>query len=468
MPANILNFPQYRVLRVEETEHDYHIDAEVALPPTECVYCQSSDLQRFGSREQTIRDLPMHGKRVGIYVDTRRFRCKSCTKTFSEKLPEVSEKRLMTQRLLDWIGQQSLKRTFASIAEETGHNETTIRSVFNDYVAELEQRHTFETPRWLGIDEIHLIKPRCVLTNVEDNTLFDMLKDLNKVTVQNYLLRVPNRQQIEYVTMDMWGPYRDAVKATLPGVPIVVDKFHVQRMGNVALETVRKGLRADLSTKAKRTLLHDRFVLLKRERDLRDEERLNLSGWTKNYPLLGEAYRLKEAYFNLYLADSPGEARARYREWAISIPPELVPAFQPILTAWSNWMPEILHYFEHDITNSATEALNGLIRLTDRLGRGYSFEALRAKMLFAQVAFRERKRPKFVSKREKEQQRQRALQERELGYGLAVCEDSNPGYGLFVPPRLPPVPKPEVSTRQRKNYGPDISTLARLLEADEL
>jgi len=33
-------------------------------------------------------------------------------------------------------------------------------------------------------------------------------------------------------------------------------------------------------------------VLLKRERTLNGEERLNLDGWTKNYPALGEAYRL--------------------------------------------------------------------------------------------------------------------------------------------------------------------------------
>ena len=29
MPANILNLPDYKVVRVEETDHDYHITAEV-------------------------------------------------------------------------------------------------------------------------------------------------------------------------------------------------------------------------------------------------------------------------------------------------------------------------------------------------------------------------------------------------------------------------------------------------------
>lgn len=46
----------------------------------------------------------------------------------------------------------------------------------------------------------------------------------------------------------------------------------------------RQGLRAELTLKQKRGLMHDRFVLLKRECALNDEERLNLDGWTKNYP----------------------------------------------------------------------------------------------------------------------------------------------------------------------------------------
>ena len=59
-------------------------------------------------------------------------------------------------------------------------------------------------------------------------------------------------------------------------------------------------MRGELTIKQKRGLMHDRFVLLKRERDLNDEERLNLDGWTKNYPALGEAYRLKEDFYGIY------------------------------------------------------------------------------------------------------------------------------------------------------------------------
>ena len=72
MPANILNLPAYKVLRVEETEHDYHIRAEIAQRPSHCTNCGSDRLLRYGRNEQLVRDLSIHGKRVGIHVDIRR------------------------------------------------------------------------------------------------------------------------------------------------------------------------------------------------------------------------------------------------------------------------------------------------------------------------------------------------------------------------------------------------------------
>jgi transposase len=237
----------------------------------------------------------------------------------------------------------------------------------------------------MGIDEIHLIKPRCVVSNIANNTIVDMLPNRNKDTVAKYLTNMPNKGMIQYVAMDMWTPYRDAVQAVVPDARIVIDKFHVVRMANDAVEKVRKSLRADLSAKERRGLMHDRFVLLKRQHDLTDKEAFNLDGWTKNYPVLGEAYRLKEAFYEIYDAATPGEAMRRYEAWYRSITPENREPYSDLIRAWSNWQPYILNHFDHNITSGYVECLNSLIRVMNRLGRGYSFEALRAKILFTKV-----------------------------------------------------------------------------------
>jgi transposase len=106
--------------------------------------------------------------------------------------------------------------------------------------------------------------------HIQNNTIVDRNKD----TVINYLSNLAGRHEVQYVAMDMWAPYRDAVQAMMPNAKIVIDKFHVIRMANDALERVRKGLREQLTANQRRGLMHDRFVLLKRERDWNDRERL--------------------------------------------------------------------------------------------------------------------------------------------------------------------------------------------------
>lgn len=129
--------------------------------------------------------------------------------------------------------------------------------------------------------------------------------------------------------------------------------------------------------------MHDRFVLLHRERDLDERQRLLLEVWTGRFPTLGAAYRLKEDLYDIWdTAQSSAEARARYGKWQEGVTLELAGPFNELTTAIRNWQDEIFAYFDHRVTNAYTEALNGLVKIANRLGRGYSFEVIRAKVLY--------------------------------------------------------------------------------------
>ncbi|HQR82893.1 MAG TPA: transposase family protein, partial [Thiotrichales bacterium] len=85
--TNILNLPAFDVLEVVEDNHDYHVRVETRQAPKVCACCGSHNIIGSGRRENLVKDLPMHGKRVGIYVNLRRMKCHACGKTFSESLP---------------------------------------------------------------------------------------------------------------------------------------------------------------------------------------------------------------------------------------------------------------------------------------------------------------------------------------------------------------------------------------------
>ena len=86
----------------------------------------------------------------------------------------------------------------------------------------------------------------------------------------------------------------------LPQARIVVDKFHVVRMANDALERVRKGLRKELKPSQSRTLKGDRKILLKRAHEVSDRERLIMETWTGAFPQLLAAYEHKERFYHIW------------------------------------------------------------------------------------------------------------------------------------------------------------------------
>ena len=397
----MLRLPGYTIGTLRETAHDYHIPIETRTPAATCPGCQGAHCVGYGRSELLVHDLPMHGKRVGLYIHARRFKCRDCGKTFMESLPDVDGKRRMTERLARWIGPRSLHYTFTSVAEEIGVTEGTIRNVSHDYIQTLEQAHHFETPEWMGIDEIHLLRrPRAVITNLRENTAIELLPNRDKRSILRYLAALEHKDRIHTVAMDMWRPYLDAVLEVLPDASVVVDKFHVLRMANQSMDELRRSLsRSGNANRLRQKAAgakKDAYLFRKREKDLDDTERLLLDGWLQNIPELAEAWRLKEGFYGIYEAENKEDASRRYRAWAASVPSECQSAFQPILTAWKNWEPYILAYFDHQVTNAFTESLNSLIRVINRMGRGYSFEILRAKILFTRGTHKKiLQRPKF-------------------------------------------------------------------------
>lgn len=394
--TDILHLKSLRVTKVAEGEYDYIIVAEVKTPLTSCPHCNSKNIKKHGSRDATFMDTPIHTKRTGIRLVHQRYYCKDCKKSFSDPLPDLDENHFMTKRLVEFIQKQAFKRTFVSIAEEIGITEGTVRLIFNDHAKELEKQYALDTPRWLGIDELKVCgKARCVLTSPEKKSLLDMLKTRSKTVVTRWLLGIPGRSRVELVTMDMWNPYRDAVQAVLPDAKIVVDRFHIQKMANTALEDARKAIRAGLTSSERRKLMHERFLLLRREKNLDMTDRILRDSWFNELPLLEKAYLFKEAYFDIWELKTRKEAEEQYDKWKEVIPDELRPYFKPVFTAMENWHTEIFNYFDNRVTNAYTETINGLIKLDNRIGRGYDFETIRARMLFGPG--RNVKRPAFGS-----------------------------------------------------------------------
>ncbi len=153
----------------------------------------------------------------------------------------------MTRRLVDHVRRAGLFRTFADVSRETGLDDHTVRRVVNQHIRHLEATLRFETPEWLGLDEIHILGKVCgVVTNVQRRTLVDLLPDRSQAVLGKYISELRDKDLITVVAIDMWRPYFNMAAEHLPNAVVVIDKFHVVRMANHALDKVRKEVQRGL------------------------------------------------------------------------------------------------------------------------------------------------------------------------------------------------------------------------------
>ena len=386
VPSSLLYPLDLTVLNFEEGDHDYHFHVE-APEPTTCESCGAiGELVRFGKADQGYRDVPIHTKRVTLWMVRRRYRCNACGGTFRPKLAEMDDKRYMTRRLVEYIEKAALTRTNSAVAAEIGIEEKTVRQIFNDFRLARDEELKFVTPRILGLDEVYMQKQyRCVMTNIEEQTLINLLPNRSLELVTHTLKNLPNRGNIEILSTDMYPNYVRAAAVAIPQAIPVVDKFHVVKMANETLEKVRKSFREDLEVGERRTLLHERRLMLMRRRDLTLLNQQTVKAWFERYPMLGAAYETKELFFELYEAEDYKQALEAWDAWKRRTPAGQEKFWKPVTDTVERWKGPIFNYFRlpEKVTNAFTESANRKLKDLHRDTRGMAFEAFRAKVLLA-------------------------------------------------------------------------------------
>lgn len=383
MTTDILDLPGWTVLAKRLEDREYELEAEYTVKPTACQKCGVLDrLYRHGTKDTIYRDSPIRGHATRILARVQRYRCRECGETFLQPLAGIQEDRRMTARCAEYIKEQCLRDTFTSIADHVGCDDKTVRNLAGEYIASLDAAYKPSLPAWLGIDETQIDgKMRCVLTDIGGRRPIEMLAERDKGTLTTWLNHYRDRSHVQGVAIDMWRPYRDVARHMLPGVPVVIDKFHVVRTASYCMERVRIRLQKVKKAGERRDWLRSKAYLNMRYGKLTEKQLFNVDMWLDNEPTLKAAHGLKEAFYGIY--DMPkDQAIATYDSFAGTVPADLKADFKVLLTAMKNWRPEILAYFDHPISNAYTEALNGVAKTINRAGRGYSFEVLRARLLF--------------------------------------------------------------------------------------
>lgn len=286
----------------------------------------------------------------------------------------------------------ALKRSFSDIAKEYGVTNNTVKNVFKEFIHDNEASLQFQTPAFLGLDEIKIKKlgELTVITDLEHRTLYDMLLGRNQPSLTKYFYQMPNRERVLWVCTDMYRPFERSIREAFPNARWVIDHYHVVAYANKAMDAVRIAVQSKM-TKEQRisTKKGLAYTLRTRLRNMTPEDAMKIKECRENDFLLplATAFDLKEDFFDIYDNNltSIDNAKQAFKDWEASIPKdEIFDDFRKLANTVHNFYEQIFNYWvcPITITNGFTECTNRIIRENNVRGRGNSFEILRGRTLY--------------------------------------------------------------------------------------
>lgn len=375
-------YPEHQIDDVIYDGDSCYVHMSAVSDASECLYCGSENIVKFGSRVLKTQDMPEKGKPVTLVLKQPRYRCNDCNKTFVMTPEHKDIDHKVTKKLADYVVTQSLTRSFIDISDEVGIHPNTARDIFLSYYQQKIDELNFNTPTYLGLERASVVKPATLITNVSECRVLDMVAGQEMSDVETYLLEHLDMNEVSYVYMGMWQPYKELVVKLAPKATIVINRWHAFNLVQTAVERVRVAVRSPLDTIARRLLSEDKNILAKRRYELTNNDKQTLQKWCDSYPEIYQAYELKEHFYTIWDCTTGQDARAAYSEWQDSITPAVKAYFTPLIALIDTWSNEVFAYFDNPKFNDHSAIVLDLETTASELSRRRSFAAVKAALLF--------------------------------------------------------------------------------------
>jgi transposase len=399
----MLGLPGFRVLDAQVIDDELVINVETIPELTGCPEC-GVVATAHDRMSVEYRDLPAFGRPVRLVWDKRRFRCEEpeCSAcTWTEASDALSARCLLTRRAaLTCCLQVGLNaRPVAQLARELGVAWHTVMNAVREYgeplvddpdrVGQVRQLGVDETT-WLAATREHSTKYATSLVDLERRIVIDVVEGNSAADLGAWLDEQPEpfTDGIRVVATDLAESYRKGLESRLDQATRVADPFHVVRVANRALDTVRRRVQSRMlgHRGRKRDPLYRirKLMLTGTERLDRmgvDRMLLGLRIGDPDDEVLG-AWLAKESVRDIYLAKSISDAELLIDRAIEGCRLDAVGEVRSLGLTLARWRDAILARHRTGASNGPTEGLNLLVKKVKRAGHGFrSFANYRLRIL---------------------------------------------------------------------------------------
>ena len=302
-------------------------------------------------------------------------------------IPGVLPKRRSTEQFrLDvfHLHQGGLTQKYLSCTH--GISTATIERWYKDYVVyrvkELEGR---SCPLVLGIDEHFFSRKQgfaTTLVDLRNHKVFDVVLGRDKDTLGAYLAKLPGKERVKVVVMDLSDTYRRIIRKHFPNAKIVADRFHVIRWINH--QFLRTWGDLDPIARKNRGLLS---LIRRHHWNLSDEQKKKVDEYFSKEPAFRAIYEFKSGLVELLLKKRQNQLEAK------ALIPQLLwhieecrksplLRFQELARTLRRWLEPIARMWRFTKNNGITEGLHNKMEMISRRAFGFrNFENYRLRVI---------------------------------------------------------------------------------------
>jgi transposase len=372
----LLNLPDITVESCIQEAGQVFLKLRFLTEASACPHCQHLSDKLHQNRPVFIRDLAISGQLVHLQVPRRQFYCTSCQRYFTEGLSFVDWERRYSKRYEDYIYQRVQATSIEQVSREEDLSWDQVQGIFNHRFNQERKMDWGEVKR-LSIDEISKRKGHqdfaTVVSDIDRGKLIEVIDSHQQEDIIEVLKQQPLhvREQVEEVSVDMWGGFPKVVQEVFPNARIVFDRFHVMKHVNEELDKVRKQTRMSLKG--------SKFILLKNGADLTEEQKVQLADILKHSKRLKLAYELKEEFRDIFeCCQTVEEGKEKFLEWL----KKAQSVYCDVITTIRNHLDGICNYFLNRTTSGVMEGINNRIKLIKRQAYGFvNFDNFRARLI---------------------------------------------------------------------------------------
>ena len=225
----------------------------------------------------------------------------------------------------------------------------------------------------LGIDETSSRKGHNYVTigvDMDSRRVIHAVEGKGKEAVASIQQRLIDKnvkpEQITRASMDLSPAYISGVNQYFPEAEITFDRFHVVKLLNEAMDKLRR-----LEQKEHELLKGQKYTFLKNPENLTEKQQVKLEEIVTLYPALGNAYRLKVLFNDLWDMPNKKAAHEFMVNWCAEVRLyKIGPFIEFTQTLIAHWYG-ILSFIESRLTNGLLEGINHKIQLAKRRARGF-------------------------------------------------------------------------------------------------